>query len=218
MKVILAGSTGFIGREVLAQCIRNPSISSIVALSRSELKTVDPKLRVSIIKDFTAYSDSVLQDIKDADACIWCLGKNPRTEINEARKACVDYTTAALRAITPKAIKKEGWKFRFIYLSGAAAERDQEKALWFSTEYRRMRGQVENIILAHAEEYRSTMEAVIMRPGFVLAKEQSIRDTIRGLGPSVRVDVLAQAMIASALNGSKIQIADNAEINRLGAE
>ena len=56
-----------------------------------------------------------------------------------------------------------------------------------------------------------------MEPGFVLAKEQSVRDTIRGLGPSVRVDVLARAMISLALNGSKIQLVENNEIKGLGA-
>lgn len=71
MKLILAGSTGFIGREVLDQCIKNPSISAIVALSRSELSTTHSKLKFSILNDFLVYSDSVLQDIKDADACIW---------------------------------------------------------------------------------------------------------------------------------------------------
>jgi hypothetical protein len=56
-----------------------------------------------------------------------------------------------------------------------------------------------------------------MRPGFVLAKEQSIKDIVRGLGPSVRVDVLAQVMIALLLNGSKRQVVENTEIRELGA-
>jgi hypothetical protein len=61
------------------------------------------------------------------------------------------------------------------------------------------------------------MEAVIMRPGFVLAREQSIRDTIRGMGPSVKVDILARALISSAMNGSKAQLVENIGIKELGA-
>lgn len=38
-----------------------------------------------------------------------------------------------------------------------------------------------------------------MRPGLVLAKEPSFRDVIRGLGPSVRVEKLAGAMVSVAL-------------------
>lgn len=76
MKVIIAGSTGFIGREVLEQCLQNPSITSIIALARRDLpasitSTAGQKLKVAIIKDFLSYPESVLQDIKGADACIW---------------------------------------------------------------------------------------------------------------------------------------------------
>lgn len=79
MKIILAGSTGFIGREVLQQCIKNSSITSIVALSRSELAVKNPKLKVVILEDFLVYNDSVLQATRDADACIWYYSIPPDT-------------------------------------------------------------------------------------------------------------------------------------------
>ena len=41
-----------------------------------------------------------------------------------------------------------------------------------------------------------------MRPGFVLAKETNLRDLVRGLGPSIRVDKLASMMVTATLNGS----------------
>ena len=71
MKVILSGPTGFIGSEVLEQCIQNSSITSIVALSRRELPVDSPKLSVIVVKDFISYTDSVLKEIKTAEACIW---------------------------------------------------------------------------------------------------------------------------------------------------
>lgn len=71
MKVILSGPTGFIGREVLEQCLQNSSITSIVALSRRELPVNSAKLIVIIVKDFLSYRDSVLQHTKAAEACIW---------------------------------------------------------------------------------------------------------------------------------------------------
>ena len=74
MKVILAGSTGFIGREVLEQCLQSPSITSIIALSRRDLPSSvarNPKVKVTIVEDFLSYPQSLLQDIKGAEACIW---------------------------------------------------------------------------------------------------------------------------------------------------
>ena len=73
MKVILAGTTGFIGQEVLHQCLRNPFITSIVALSRRPLTdcTSNPKLKVVILEDFMSYPTSVLQELAGAESCIW---------------------------------------------------------------------------------------------------------------------------------------------------
>jgi nucleoside-diphosphate-sugar epimerase len=73
MKFILTGCTGFIGSEVLSQCIRNPTITSIIALSRRSLpETVnDPKLKTVIMNDFKTSPDAVLDELSGADACIW---------------------------------------------------------------------------------------------------------------------------------------------------
>ena len=74
MKLILTGCTGFIGREVLSQCLRNPAITSVVAISRRSLPDAvikDPKLQVVVMKDFNTYSDSVVKDMAGADAAIW---------------------------------------------------------------------------------------------------------------------------------------------------
>lgn len=74
MKVILTGSTGFIGREVLEQCLQNTRISSIIALSRRDFPpalTRNPKLKVLVIKDFLSYPPPELQEMQGAEACIW---------------------------------------------------------------------------------------------------------------------------------------------------
>jgi len=73
MKFILLGSTGFIGKEVLDQCLKTPVITSIIALSRRDLPegAANPKLTTVIVEDFKLYSESVLEQLKGADACIW---------------------------------------------------------------------------------------------------------------------------------------------------
>ncbi|KAK3368662.1 hypothetical protein B0H63DRAFT_488899 [Podospora didyma] len=144
LKVVLGGSTGFIGKEILRQCIQHPDITSIVALTRRQLPApVDPKVSVVIPDDWLNYSPAVLQAIEGADACIWAIGKGPQKitteeEANEIKKFCNDYTLAAAKALTP-APDSSGKKFRFVYLSGMSAERDQDKALWFMQEFRRIR-------------------------------------------------------------------------------
>ncbi|MCJ1267560.1 hypothetical protein MMC22_007445 [Lobaria immixta] len=148
-----------------------------------------------------------------AEACIWSLGKARIPDNDAARKVSIEYTLAAAKAFTPTSSTEK--KFRFVYVSGGGSERDQTKPLWFMQEYRRIRGQVENELIAHAQQHQDTFETCIMRPGFVLAKETSLRDVIKALAPSVRVNVLAAAMIHVVLNGSKHQIMENKAISSL---
>ncbi|KAL8731529.1 MAG: hypothetical protein Q9166_003375 [cf. Caloplaca sp. 2 TL-2023] len=135
-----------------------------------------------------------------------------------ARKVCLEYTMAAAKEFTSTCIATaaaaagKSQIFRFVYLSGGAAERDQTKASWFKQDYRRIRGQVENELLAHTKAYHDSFETFIFRPGLVLAKETSLRDMVRGLGPSIRVDKLAGAMIEKGLSGGETQIIENREI------
>lgn len=73
MKVIITGSTGFIGKSVFAQCLKNPAITALIALSRRDLPEAETnsKLKVVIMKDFNFYPDDVLELMRGADACIW---------------------------------------------------------------------------------------------------------------------------------------------------
>lgn len=75
---------------------------------------------------------------------------------------------------------------------------------------------MENELLAHAREHQDTFETCIVRPGMVLTRESSLRNWVVGLGPSVRVDVLAAVMLDVALRGSEKQILENSAINELG--
>lgn len=73
MKLVISGSTGFVGAELVSQALSNPAITSIVALSRHEtpIPVGSTKLKSVVCDDFENYSDSVREELKDADACIW---------------------------------------------------------------------------------------------------------------------------------------------------
>ena len=73
MKLILTGTTGFVGAEVLAQCLANAAIDSVVVLSRRPLSPdIDnPKLKVLVLDDFTVYPEDVVKELAGAEGCIW---------------------------------------------------------------------------------------------------------------------------------------------------
>ncbi|MCJ1413786.1 hypothetical protein MMC32_000111 [Xylographa parallela] len=222
MKIILTGSTGFIGNEILHQCVNSPDISSIVALSRRELPkdvTSNAKLEVIILKDFTTYSDDVLKRLAGAEACIWALG-SATTNPEAGRKANFDTTLAGAKTFAtslppPPDSKKP---FRFVYVSGMLAERDQEKSLWFGQEGRRMRGQIENELIELQKQHNDSLATYVVRPWGVLSKGKTVMSAVASVGFSIRVDELAAAVVDIALRGNGSQIADNAVLVRQGKQ
>ena len=79
MKLIVAGSTGFVATEVIRQAVSHPSITSILALARRATavpQNVGPgadrtKLKSVVCEDFGNYPESVKKELSGADACIW---------------------------------------------------------------------------------------------------------------------------------------------------
>ncbi|MCJ1399428.1 hypothetical protein MMC11_002630 [Xylographa trunciseda] len=220
MKVILTGSTGFIGTEVLHQCLNHPQISSIVALSRRALPqevTSNPKLEVVILSDFTTYPDHVLQKVAGADACIWALGL-ATVNLEAGRKANLDTTLAGARAFATSLPPHPSSRkpLRFVYVSGMLAVRDQKKTLWIGQEGRRVRGQIENELVELAKQHSDSLATFVVRPWMVLSKERTVMSAVASVGPSIRVDELAAAILNIALSGEGMQIMDNDVLAREG--
>ncbi|KAJ0419677.1 hypothetical protein BJY00DRAFT_313826 [Aspergillus carlsbadensis] len=242
MKIIIAGATGYIGHELLMQSLAHPSITSVIALSRRDLNINNSKLRVVRMKDadFLSYADPKITDeLKGAAACLWAVGVRPSQARDEgsARRVCVEFTAAAAGAFqrayldegpvldagaeggdaAATASKSEGRPpFRFVYISGAGVERDQSRSLWYMGNFRRMRGDAENVLFAHAEANPGVFEAYAMRPGLVPSLDGTIRDRIWSLFPSARKDLLVKAMIDIALRGHKDNTISNQAICEWG--
>ncbi|KAJ7714361.1 hypothetical protein B0H16DRAFT_1899112 [Mycena metata] len=216
MKFILTGTTGFVGGEVLAQCRRNPAISSIVVLTRRPLPdpiVADPKVQTIVLKDFKSYPADVVKQLEDADACIWTLGA--RVAIPEVE---IDYPLAFARAIAPTRTSQQT-PFRYIYCSGILAERDQTKPLWVSPTNRRVKGAAENSMIEFEEQNKGRWETYIVKPALIRAPEGDILKSIRAylmLIGTVRVNELAAAMIDIVSRGNKQQTFLNAEIISTG--
>lgn len=76
MKIVIGGSSGFVGTELVRQALTNPAITSIIGLSRRET-TLPPstpgadKLKSIVCDDFENYSDEIKKELHNVDACIW---------------------------------------------------------------------------------------------------------------------------------------------------
>lgn len=62
---------GSIGGGVLRACLEDPSVDSIVALSRRSLPYDNPKLKTIVHSDFTSYTEEIMQEALECDGAIW---------------------------------------------------------------------------------------------------------------------------------------------------
>jgi uncharacterized protein YbjT (DUF2867 family) len=75
--LILTGATGLVGSGVLQQMLANESVSRISILSRRPVKMAEGhegKAKVIIHKDFKTYDQALLDELKDAQGCVWAQG------------------------------------------------------------------------------------------------------------------------------------------------
>ena len=79
-------------------------------------------------------------------------------------------------------------------------------------------GDVENKLIDFEEKHPDAFEAVILKPGGVLGKNNIIPQALIGVTKSIRVNTLAAASIDVALNGRKgKQTLEVAEIEERGS-
>ncbi|KAF2188978.1 hypothetical protein K469DRAFT_659904 [Zopfia rhizophila CBS 207.26] len=222
MKVIVTGVTGFIGGEVMNQCILDSSITQIFTLSRNPLPerlASNPKVTSIIHKDFSKYPESLLEKLEGAEACLWMIGvAQPK---GDPRPVDIGYTQSASEAfnwyLQPR-IPGEG-KFRFVHTSGILSEKDQDKSLWFNVAGRRSRGASETEILNFAQKHEKTYRGYVVRPGKVLAKGSWIAGPWMAVTKAwcIPVDWLALAMIDVVKSGGeRSRIFENGELIERG--
>ncbi|KAI1330738.1 NAD(P)-binding protein [Xylariaceae sp. FL0255] len=230
MKLIITGATGFVAKEVIRQCLSKKEITSIVAVARSPVPIpekleagADPsKLKSLVIKDYEFYLDEVKAEFSGAAACIWTVAITPSKSASydfaEVKRICQTSTLNGLRAMHEAG---PAAPFRFLYMSGAASERDQSKTPSYKPEYSKMRGLTEVKVMELAADLGG-METATAKPGFITQPwslgRQAMGFAISSFAgvPSVDVSVLAAAMIEQVVNGFEKESLMPNDLIRLG--
>src|SRR5882757_7474258 len=99
MKVIIFGATGMVGQGVLRECLLDPAVERVLAVTRTPLGQTDEKLRELIHQDFTSFA-AVARDLTGYDACFFCLGISSVGMTEAAyRRVTYDFTLAAAQVL-----------------------------------------------------------------------------------------------------------------------
>src|SRR5215475_1949380 len=87
MKVIVTGVTGHVGEGVLLECLQNPAVEKVLAVSRRGSGHSHAKLTELQVPDFTKL-DAFEEQLKGYDACFYCAG------VSSVGKSEEEYTRA----------------------------------------------------------------------------------------------------------------------------
>ncbi|CAK5273547.1 unnamed protein product [Mycena citricolor] len=223
MKLIIVGATGFVGKEILSQASKHPKITSIVTVSRSAIAAPEGvaagKFESVVVSDYDQYTEEAKKAFAGADGCIWTVGLTPPKYMalgpEEGKRVSYTATLAGLQAIADSSPAKP---FRFCYMSGDAAVRDQSAKLEGELAgFRLMRGDVENAVLAFAAKHAG-FEAASVRPGLITerAKLEASREFAKGHGwPTIVLEDCVSAMLHMVVNGFEKDPVSNDELTTL---
>lgn len=153
MKVVLFGSTGMVGQGVLRECLRDDTVTQVVAVVRASTGQSHPKLKEVCTPDMFDLS-AVESNLQGADACFDCLG------VSAAGMGEADYRrlTYDLTLSIAETLVRLNPGTTFIYVSGAGTDSsEQGRSMWA-----RVKGSTENALqrLPFGRVY-------LFRPGFI---------------------------------------------------
>ncbi|KAI1214497.1 uncharacterized protein F4807DRAFT_408331 [Annulohypoxylon truncatum] len=239
MKLIVAGSTGFVGNEIIRQALSHPGVTSIVALGRRETaipENIGPnadvaKLKSIVCDDFENYPESVKKELAGADACIWAVAVTP-SQVSTVgwEQTCIicrDYAITGIETIT-QLPRGDGDKrpFRWVYISGSSSVRDPAERPWVLGDYCVMRGEVESKVLTYAQDSKGTVDVCVAKPGLIDAPGKSglLMNLVKTVGraliglPKVDVSEISATLLDQAVNGFEKDTLQNEDLVRIGQE
>lgn len=158
MKVILFGATGMIGQGALRECLLDPGVSAVLTVGRSATGQKHDKLREIVHADLFDLSP-IAGELAGYDACFFCLGVSSAGMSEESyRRVTYDLTLAVARAL---AAASPG--MTFLYVSGAGTDSTEKgRSMWA-----RVKGALENALLAMASPGGPFKAAYMLRPGYI---------------------------------------------------
>jgi len=157
LRVIITGTTGFVGEGVLLECLKSNKVEKVLSVSRKTTGRTHPKLEELIIPNF--------KDLKEKDprlqgynACFYCATKSVSglTE-PEYRDITIEIPLYFAKAIG------DNNQMTFIYISGAGAGVDS----WFM--WARVKAEAENAFInMKGKQFK---DCYAIRPGIMKASD-----------------------------------------------
>lgn len=219
MRVAVFGSTGTAGSEAVRQCLADPRVTEVRAVTRRPLDLRHDRLTEVRCADL-ARPESIGDALTGVDACFYCLGVSVRNMRDAAtyREITVDYPLAAARVLLDRSPDHT-----FVFLSGQGTDPSGRSRMMWA----RVKGTAENELAALDLErlfcFRPGYihpEAGHVPPGTLHAILAAAYPLLRVAAPAtvVRASELGRAMIEAASGGRPGGVIGNREIRELAGQ
>lgn len=150
--IVIFGSTGMLGSALLIEALASEDIGKVLLVNRKSIGYTHEKMEEIIHDDF--YNpQSLADDLKNIDACFFCLGTTSVGK-NEEQYTRITYDLTKAIAELYHSIQPSG---TFIYISGTGTD-STEKG---NTMWARVKGKTENMIMDLFKD------AYMFRPGYI---------------------------------------------------
>lgn len=210
-----------LGQAALRECLLDPEVRRVLAVTRTSLGKSDPKLRELVVPDLFDIA-RYAADLANQDACLFCLGISS-AGMSEAnyRHITYDLTLSVARELAAR-----NPNLTFVYVSGARTDSSARgRSMWA-----RVKGETENALLALA-----LRAAYMFRPGYIHAMNGETSRTplystlmvvIRPLYPALQrllpkyvtdTERLARAMLIACKCGAPAHVLESPDINQLAS-
>lgn len=207
-----------VGEGLLDVCLNHPFIEKICVIGRRTCGYNHSKLTEIILPDISEIS-GFETDLKDYDACFYCVGASV-LGISEAEYMAVTYTLTLKFAANLAQINPQ---LTFCYISGAGSDSTEKgRNMWT-----RIKGKTENALMKLPFARVYNFRPPVMIPFLPLKPDQTYywvysiikwpAIILKPLFPGFIIDlkVLAEAMINSALYGYHKNILETSDIKTL---
>lgn len=153
MKVIIAGSSGMVGRGVLLECLESDDISEILVINRKVIDLQHPKLKEILHSDFYNL-DPIKEELKSFDALFYCIGIS---SVGQNEESYTKFTYDMTMHFARLALELNE-NFSMVYCSAAGADSSTSGNIMWA----RVRGRLENDLI-----HMSFKSIYCIRPAFI---------------------------------------------------
>lgn len=209
--VLIAGASGMVGSLILKECLSSNEVAQVVSLVRQNSKHSHPKLKETIIDNFSDFS-AHLGLFQNIDGAFFCIGVYTGQVPKPAFKTItVDYAVSFAEAL-----KNNSPKANLCLLSGAGADRTEKSR----TAFAKYKGIAENNISALDLNFYSFRPAYIYpviarkEPNAMYRLSRTLYPVIKLFGKkaSIKSTELAHSMFKVGMKGGKKEILENIDI------